>query len=147
MCGIAGAISNNLPTTQTLVNTILDTQHPRGPDHRAVTKINTDRGNILLGHNRLSIIDLHTRSDQPMWDPSKNFCIVFNGEIYNYLEIREELKAIGTTFNTTSDTEVILQAYAAWGIDCINKFNGMFALALFDKPQQKLWLVRDRFGV
>lgn len=146
MCGIAGSVSTNT-SNQALIDRILISQHARGPDHLAQTTIQTNHSSVILGHNRLSILDLHARSDQPMWHPSNQFCVVFNGEIYNYLEIREDLIRLGNVFHTSSDTEVLLQAYAQWGIDCLSKFNGMFAFALYDQTQQKLWLARDRFGV
>lgn len=101
--------------------------------------------NIGLGHKRLSIIDLATGA-QPMISRDKNLVIVFNGEIYNYIELKEELKSLGHVFNTSSDTEVILRAYEEWGFDCQQKFNGMWAFALWDARQKHLFLSRDRIG-
>jgi asparagine synthase (glutamine-hydrolysing) len=102
---------------------------------------------ILLGHNRLSIIDLSEKAHQPMWDHTGRFCIVFNGEIYNYIELRQQLQKNGFVFNTHSDTEVILNAFAYFGIDALQYFKGPFAFALFDTEREELWLCRDRFGV
>ena len=113
----------------------------RGPDGEGFYV----RANIGLGHRRLAIIDLST-GDQPMLSRDKNLVIVYNGEIYNYLELKEELKSLGYRFDTASDTEVILSAYEEWGFDCQNKFNGMWAFALWDARAQHLFLSRDRIG-
>ncbi len=101
----------------------------------------------MLGHNRLSIIDLSPAGNQPMWDVDRRVCLVFNGEIYNYVELRAELAALGHRFASTSDTEVILEAFKQWGTDAFGRFNGMFAFGLFDTRDERLYLVRDRFGV
>jgi asparagine synthase (glutamine-hydrolysing) len=100
-----------------------------------------------LGHRRLSILDLSARGHQPMRDSGGRYWIVYNGEIYNYIELREELVALGYNFVSQSDTEVILAAYQEWGADCLSRFNGMWAFALFDTQSQSLFLARDRFGV
>ena len=101
--------------------------------------------NVGLGHRRLSIIDLSEQGNQPLcWD---NWIIVFNGEIYNYKDIRNELQQFGYTFLTKTDTEVIVKAYDYWGQKCINKFSGMFSFALFNKETRNLILCRDRLGV
>lgn len=148
MCGIAGAFANSLtPEAASLVNLVVKNQINRGPDVQAVEKITTANSTLILGHNRLSIIDLSTKANQPMWDVDKRYCIVFNGEIYNYLELRSELQSFGYKFVTASDTEVALAAFKQWGIQAIEKFNGFFAIALFDVEREKLWLVRDRFGI
>lgn len=102
---------------------------------------------LLIGHRRLSIIDLSPAGRQPMTDAAGAFWIVFNGEIYNYLELREELQSLGRSFCTETDTEVILNAYAQWGTDCLSKLNGMFAFALWDQKTRTLFCARDRFGV
>lgn len=115
----------------------------RGPDAQAVT-IHDGLG---LAHARLSIIDPNPISNQPMQDNETGNLIVFNGEIYNYIEVREQLISRGHQFLTRGDTEVILKAYAEWGIDCLNYFNGMWAFALYDVRQKKLFLSRDRMGV
>jgi asparagine synthase (glutamine-hydrolysing) len=100
---------------------------------------------VVLGHRRLAIIDLAT-GDQPFVSADRGLALVYNGELYNYLEIRAELKALGRTFRTESDTEVILQSYAQWGTDCLAKFNGMWAFALWDARTQSLFCARDRLG-
>ena len=114
----------------------------RGPDDSGVFL----DGPAGLGHRRLSIIDLGG-GHQPMSDASGTLWIVFNGEIYNYRQIRETLKRQGHTFRTESDTEVILQLYALRGEDCVHDLNGMFAFAIWDQRQQSLFLARDRMGV
>ncbi len=148
MCGIAGAYS--LKSEEILmreIERILHVQHARGPDYTGIEKVPVNHGTLIFGHNRLSIIDLSTAAHQPMWDREHRVCIVFNGEIYNYSEIREELIRSGHRFVTNSDTEVVLESYKRWGTDALPRFNGMFAFALFDTLDQRLLLVRDRFGV
>ncbi|MES2566835.1 MAG: asparagine synthase (glutamine-hydrolyzing) [Bacteroidota bacterium] len=103
--------------------------------------------NISFGHRRLSIIDLSEAGHQPMCDTTENYWITFNGEIFNYIEIREELKSKGHLFVTQCDTEVIIEAYKEWGVECLKKFNGMFAFALYDKHNNQVFCARDRVGV
>jgi len=114
----------------------------RGPDGEGITLIN----NCILGHRRLSIIDLSDKASQPMTDVDNRNFIVFNGEIYNFQFIKDQLIAKGYRFKSHSDTEVILQAYAEYGIDCFRKFEGMFALAIWDGQKRKLIVARDHFG-
>lgn len=102
---------------------------------------------VALAHRRLSIIDLSETGHQPMCDNSGNYWITFNGEIYNYVELKKELEQLGHTFVTKTDTEVLIEAYKAWGINCLKKFNGMFAFVLFDKKNNHLFCARDRVGV
>jgi asparagine synthase (glutamine-hydrolysing) len=148
MCGIAGAVGAHLGSEPTaFVQTALEAQRHRGPDHRASTKLDLPGGEALLGHNRLSIIDLSEAGNQPMWDAEHRLCIVYNGEIYNYLELRSELMDLGHRFMTQSDTEVILEAFKEWGGAAFERLNGMFAFGLTDASDGRLWLVRDRFGV
>lgn len=148
MCGISGIYANTIKEDDwKLIDAVIKSQYARGPDHQESTLIKGQQSEILLGHNRLSIIDLSEHANQPMWDSTHRYCIVYNGEIYNYLELREELKKAGLHFKTESDTEVILNAYAHWGIDALQRFSGPFAFALFDLSEEKLWLCRDRFGV
>jgi len=148
MCGIAGfsSLSDTLEVTQNTLKRMTTAIAHRGPDGSGhfISK-HTQGQTIALGHRRLSIIDLGT-GDQPMHFDDEAFSLVFNGEIYNYVELREELKALGCTFRTTSDTEVLLQAWVTWGDDSLKKFRGMFAFALWDKAQQTLFLARDHFG-
>jgi asparagine synthase (glutamine-hydrolysing) len=145
MCGIAGILNlssgriTNIHHSIKVMNFLL--RH-RGPDGEGIW-IHPDE-NIGFGHRRLSIIDLTPAAAQPMKDTKGNW-IVFNGEIYNYIELREELGK--ENFSTTSDTEVILHAYARWGSACVNRFRGMFAFALWDEKQKKLFCARDRFGI
>ena len=148
MCGITGILSHpEVKAPESLLDSILRDQSPRGPDHCASEESASPRMRLSLGHNRLSILDLSERAHQPMWDVERRYCIVFNGEIYNYLELREELRPFGHEFRTTSDTEVILRAFRQWGLDSIQRFNGMFAFAIFDREEERLWIARDRFGV
>ncbi|MBY0403671.1 MAG: asparagine synthase (glutamine-hydrolyzing) [Cyanobacteria bacterium] len=145
MCGISGYFSSMLdqPVNPEWVWEMVGIQYHRGPDFQDVY---TAPG-LALGHNRLSIIDLDPRSNQPMVDTDSGCIIVFNGEIYNYLELREELGYKGYEFHTESDTEVLLKAYDEWGQDCVNHFNGMWSFALYDPQAKHLFLSRDRFGV
>ena len=148
MCGIAGIFT--LSTTKEksdLLNAILLSQHQRGPDSTHQESIITEQYSCLLGHNRLKVIDLSSHADQPMWDRTNNYCLVYNGEVYNYLEIKKELIQLGYEFRTISDTEVLLYALIVWGMDALNKLNGPFAFSFFDKNKKTLYLVRDRFGV
>lgn len=143
MCGITGIFHFNKekPVDRIKLNKMTDIISHRGPDGKGYF---VDK-NIGLGHRRLSIIDLNT-GDQPMYSEDKKKVIVFNGEIYNYIELRTELKKKGYHFYTQSDTEVILKAYEEWSYDCQNKFNGMWAFALWDETKQELFLSRDRIG-
>lgn len=115
------------------------------------TTMNTEEGHLkglaALGHRRLSIVDLSAAGHQPMCTADHMVWITYNGEIYNYIEIRNELIALGSLFKTHSDTEVILEAYRHWGINCLERFNGMFAFVLLDRSAKKIYAVRDRFGV
>jgi asparagine synthase (glutamine-hydrolysing) len=118
----------------------------RGPDGARSWLTRTPRASVGLGHRRLSIIDLSQAADQPMFDRSGAVALVYNGEIYNYLELREELAGGGYGFSTQSDTEVLLAAYERWGTDCLARLNGMFAFALWDGRRSELFVARDRFG-
>lgn len=132
MCGIFGIrnlVKGESIDERPIVKSLQSMVH-RGPDNLAKKKINDD---TILGHVRLSIIDLDERSNQPFSDESNNYWIVFNGEIFNYVEIKEDLTKLGHKFITTSDTEVLLRSYIEWGYECVKKFNGMWAFALFDK--------------
>ena len=140
MCGIGGILGYN--STAHSIESMLSKISHRGPDGIRFFK----QGNIEFGHARLSIIDLTESANQPMIDPSSGNIIVFNGEIFNYVELKASLRN-HYSFLTESDTEVILAAYSVWGIECLQKLQGMFALALFDKKVNKVLLVRDRFGI
>jgi asparagine synthase (glutamine-hydrolysing) len=142
MCGICGKLSWNTPSDRSLVERMNNRISHRGPDGERVTVIEP----VVFGHRRLAIIDLSPAGIQPMSDTSENYWIVFNGEIYNFLSLREELIAQGAKFRSRSDTEVILEAYRHWGVDCVRRFNGMFAFALWDSLSKRLFLARDRLG-
>ncbi len=138
MCGI---YLTNIPYTEEDVKTKLDSISFRGPDYTGIEKIN----NLTLGHLRLSIIDLDPRSNQPM--TKEDLHIVFNGEIYNYKDVKKELIEIGYKFKTESDTEVLLNGYDAWGKEILQKINGMFAFSIYDTINKKVFSARDRLGV
>lgn len=149
MCGIVGALTFNKSATvnEVYITKMRDTMLHRGPDSAGVWI--GEEGRVGFGHRRLSIIDLSDLATQPMHSKDGNISVVFNGEIYNYQEIKDELiKAKKYQWKTDhSDTEVILNAYQEWGIECIKKFRGMFAIALWDSKEKVLWLIRDRIGV
>lgn len=145
MCGIAGFIDYSKQSDLQTLRKMSATQHHRGPDGEGFDIIETSKTRIGFAHQRLSIIDLSALGNQPM--KYKHLTIVFNGEMYNYMEVRSELEQLGHTFNSHSDTEVILHAYEAWGITCLNKFIGMFAIVLYDEQQQEVFFIRDRAGV
>ncbi len=140
MCGIAGIIGD---FKENQLDAMLAIQHHRGPD---ATEKYKDDSFAALGHNRLAIIDLSTKSNQPFIDISNRYVIVFNGEIYNYIELKKVLQN-QYTFKTESDTEVLLAAYIVYGKRCLEKLNGMFAFAIWDNQSKKLFAARDRFGV
>ena len=144
MCGIAGLfyVSSPKPVDPKRVRAMADTLAHRGPDGSGVW---TAPG-VGLGHRRLSIIDLAT-GDQPMLSADGRLALSYNGEIYNFREVRAELEAFGHLFRTESDTEVVLAAWRQWGPDCLSRFNGMFAFALYDEDRDSLFLARDRLGV
>ena len=141
MCGIIGKIFSHSPA-QPLQGQDLDRLQHRGPDDQGIY----NDSHASLGHCRLSIIDLSSAGHQPMPSPDGRYAIVYNGEVYNYLEVRELLLSEGIVFKTQTDTEVVLNAYLHWGADCLHHFRGMFAFAIWDKDEQKLFMARDRCG-
>ncbi|MBX9853815.1 MAG: asparagine synthase (glutamine-hydrolyzing) [Cytophagaceae bacterium] len=144
MCGISGIVAKNGNDVETsLIQKMNDCIRHRGPDDEGVYQYK----NIALGHRRLAIIDITRQGHQPMTYDSENFAIVYNGEIYNYRELKEELSRLGYIFNTQTDTEVILASYQCWGEKCVEKFNGMWSFAIFSKKQNLIFCSRDRFGV
>jgi asparagine synthase (glutamine-hydrolysing) len=143
MCGIAGIVNRHKINLAAL-HEMLRIQSHRGPDGSGQW-ISPDE-KVAIGHRRLSIIDLSEKAGQPMTDVSGKYIITFNGEIYNYIEIRTELKRMGAFFQSESDTEVILEAYKQWGEACLERFNGMFAFAIYDMHNEKLFCARDRYG-
>lgn len=148
MCGIAGGFWRNHPADLDLrMAGALDAMKRRGPDDRGVDSHQLAAGIALLGHTRLSIIDLSDAGHQPMYSPCGRYGLVFNGEIYNYLELREELAASGSEFRTNSDTEVLLAAWQQWGTNCLGRLKGMFAFAVLDRASGTLSCVRDAFGI
>ena len=163
MCGIFGwynyNTNKNIPDLSDLCLRLLASLFHRGPDAQQCFLF--DRGNncfslddyvtgeisSFFGHTRLSILDLNDKSNQPMFDDFGQFCLVFNGEIYNYLELREELILEGVLFNTKSDTEVLLKGYIYWGESILNKIEGMFAFVIYDLKKQEIFAARDHFGI
>ncbi len=144
MCGLFGALSfTGEAIDSALAESMSARVARRGPDDRGEFY----DGPVMLGHRRLAIIDLSPAGHQPMQEASGRYVIVFNGTIYNYPELREQLKAEGYRFNSHSDTEVILNAYAHWGEDCVARLHGMFAFAIWDRQRQNLFLARDRMGI
>ncbi|AGP78720.1 asparagine synthase [Alteromonas mediterranea 615] len=145
MCGIIGTLNFRGAVLANKLEEMRDTMPYRGPDDNGVW-ISED-GLCGLGHLRLSILDPTPAGHQPRIESSGRFVISYNGEVYNYIEIREELEAKGYTFETGTDTEVILSAYVEWGQACLQRFNGMFAIAIFDNETKSLFLARDRLGI
>lgn len=144
MCGIVGIASNKpINSRSWLANGVRSLIH-RGPDSEGIWWSSTQ--NIGLAHRRLAIIDLSESAAQPMHDYNKGLSIVFNGEIYNFKDLRNELKNLGHNFRTNSDTEVLLCAYAQWGNKCVDKISGMFAFAIFDSIRDLLFIARDISG-
>lgn len=147
MCGFAGFIDFNKQEDLSVLKRMADTLVHRGPDDSGYEFLNTPQANIGFGFRRLSIIDLSPAGHQPMYHIDESLLIMMNGEIYNYKEIKSELLELGHAFKSGSDTEVVLNAYKEWGINAIERFIGMFAMALFDKAQSKVYFIRDRAGV
>jgi len=164
MCGIAGIIKTskaNASIDPEKFKTMCHIQYHRGPDDYGFAYFNHEKqclqsgknidhpqnGQVALSHRRLSIIDLSPRGRQPMPDQNKRYWITYNGEIYNYIELKFELQQLGFHFHTDTDTEVILNAYIQWGNDCLQKFNGMWSFAIYDKQSGDMFISRDRFGI
>lgn len=142
MCGIAGILHySHIKNPSEIVNSMTNALNHRGPDAKGIY----NDAMISLGHARLSIIDLQNRANQPLTDKTERYILSFNGEIYNYQELKKELSS--WSFTTESDTEVLLAAFDRWGIDCLTKIDGIFAFAIWDSLEKTLWLVRDRMGV
>lgn len=145
MCGIAGIIDFKHRVDERLLSNMIKTLAHRGPDNQHIKILNNNKSSIGFAHARLSIIDLSCEGDQPM--EYKDYTIVFNGEIYNYRELKKELFGKGHHFVSQSDTEVILHAFEEWGTNCVSRFIGMFAFALYDGKNKKIYIYRDRAGV
>jgi asparagine synthase (glutamine-hydrolysing) len=145
MCRIAGIISNRTDNLEEIVIKMCESMEHGGPDDFGIYK-NLDK-KIVIGHRRLSIIDLSNAGHQPMLSQDSNIVLSFNGEIFNYLELRDELIGIGYKFKTNTDTEVIIYSYMEWGVNSFYKLQGMYAFAIYDKITNKLFLVRDHAGI
>ena len=144
MCGIAGVFNlNGEPVSPILLRRMTDVLAHRGPDGEGFYIDNF----IGLGHRRLAIIDLSPAGHQPMINTNGEYALTYNGEIYNFQELRVELESLGHAFRSRTDTEVVLHSYIQWGRECVHRFNGMFALAIWDKTRQELFLARDRYGI
>ena len=144
MCGIAGLLRfDGQPADRSIVKRMTDAIAHRGPDGEGFLVT----GPVGLGHRRLSIIDLSVAASQPMSNEDDTVHVIYNGEIYNFQDVRADLEARGHRFKSRTDSEVILHGYEEWGTDCLSRFNGMFAFALWDGRTERLWLVRDRIGV
>ena len=144
MCGICGEyrLDGSLPELDH-IQKMMEKLEKRGPEHGGTFS----DGSLAFGHRRLSILDLSEKANQPMIDPHHSLALVFNGTIYNHPELRKELQAKGHTFFSTGDTEVIIKAYAEWGTDCVKRFLGMFAIAIWDMKEKTLFMARDRMGI
>jgi len=143
MCGIAGILNmGQRPVDAAPLGNMIEIVRHRGPDANGVWT----KDAVALGHARLSIIDL-SGGTQPMANPDGSICLTFNGEIFNYIELRQELINKGYHFETHSDTEVLLRLYEAKGEDCVDDLNGQFAFAIWDNRERKLFLARDRMGI
>lgn len=171
MCGITGVYSFKGTVDPMCIKRMTDLLRHRGPDDEGFLAVDSASGkvfsligseskiqglriedfnepaNLFLGHRRLSIIDLSSAGHQPMCNEDGSLWIVYNGEIYNYFEIRKELVSLGHRFNSYTDTEVILHAYEEWEIDCLKRFNGMWAFAIYDLRKKRIFCSRDRAGV
>lgn len=148
MCGIAGLITtDSQPIDREILAAMTERLHHRGPDDGGIWSGAAGGVQVALGNRRLSILDLSPRGHMPMPSPDGRWRITYNGEVYNFKEIRGELESLGYAFRSETDTEVILHAYAAWGPQCLKRFNGMFAFAIWDEQEQSLFIARDRLGV
>ncbi|MDA1013814.1 MAG: asparagine synthase (glutamine-hydrolyzing) [Planctomycetota bacterium] len=145
MCGILGTIDSRQPIGRDAFQSMLHTLHSRGPDGEGIEQ--RDGGHVQLGHRRLSIIDLSDAGKQPMPNEDHTVWLVFNGEIYNFQELRQWLASAGHRFRSQTDSEVIVHAYEEWGDDCVHELRGIFAFAIWDERRRRLFLARDQIGV
>lgn len=147
MCGFAGIVDFSNSVTREEIKKAIDLIHHRGPDDEGIELLKSDTYSIYFGFKRLAIIDLSPGGHQPMFSGEKDVVIVFNGEIYNYRNIKAELQKDGIKFTSESDTEVLIYLYKKYGITFVDHINGMFAITLYDIKRQKIYLIRDRAGV
>jgi asparagine synthase (glutamine-hydrolysing) len=146
MCGIAGILRwDGVSISKAMIASFTDSLEHRGPDGKGIWI--AENSKIGLGHRRLAILDLTDAAAQPFHDNESRYVLTYNGEIFNFPDLKKELEGIGFVFKTDSDTEVLINAWAAWGVNCLRKFNGMWAFGIWDKIDQTLWLCRDRYGV
>ena len=147
MCGISGIFNfkKKFINQQLIVQKIVKFQNRRGPDKSSIWESQCKK--VIFGHNRLSIIELSNKGDQPFISLDQNLVITYNGEIYNFKDLKKELIENKVKFKSNSDTEVIIEGYKFWGLDFLQKLRGMFAFAIWDKKNQKLILARDPFGI
>jgi len=144
MCGICGIFNlNGEPASPIILRKMTDEIAHRGPDGEGFFVDSF----IGLGHRRLAIIDLSPAGHQPMITLDGQYVLTYNGEVYNFQEIRAELESLGIQFRSKTDSEVVLYAYRQWGPKCVERFNGMFAFAIWDKTKQELFIARDRYGI
>jgi len=144
MCGIVGAVYFDAKEVKSKdITSMMQAIKHRGPDDEGVFIDN----NVGLGFVRLSILDLTQAGHQPMFNDDKSLVLIYNGEIYNYIELREELIALGYTFRSNSDSEVLLKAYEAWGEECLDRLNGMWAFVIYNTKTKEIFGARDRFGI
>ena len=144
MCGIVGVISlSGIPVEEDTILAMRAQLVHRGPDDQGIYLA----PGMGFGHTRLSILDLSPQGHQPMTTENGEFSLVYNGEIYNFKELRRELEGLGIRFHSQTDTEVVLRGFMQWGDGCVHRFNGMFAFALWDARRKRLFLARDRLGV
>ncbi|NQY68814.1 MAG: asparagine synthetase B, partial [Flavobacteriales bacterium] len=141
MCGINGIVGLEREKSEPFVSIMNKALAHRGPDNDGIWV----GENVALGHRRLSVIDLSSASNQPMIDPDDNLVLVYNGELYNYQKLKNELTDY--SFRTNSDSEVVLAAYKKWGGKCLQRFNGMYAFAVYNKSTNELFIGRDRIGI
>jgi asparagine synthase (glutamine-hydrolysing) len=144
MCGICGIVSfSDSPVKEESIRKMMQIQKHRGPDDEGLYI----KDNIGLGFVRLSILDLSLAGHQPMFSEDGNYILIFNGEIFNYIELREELKLLGWKFSSGTDSEVLLAAYQQWGDDCLDKLNGMWAFVIYNRTKKSIFASRDRYGI
>src|SRR5262245_24898545 len=141
MCGIVGIVNGKSDDAAGILHAMCDAIRHRGPDGEGIDS----KGPTGIGMRRLAIIDV-AGGDQPIYNEDGSLAIVYNGEIYNYVELRDELIALGHRFQTNSDTETVVHAYEQWGVDCLTRLNGMFAFAIWDRRSGKMFVARDRIG-